>query len=191
MARHETQWQNHLTRLGGIWFGRNGPHRASSNQTVATQTHANRPSISGHTYALAQVPGELDTLQTRRQSGPGQERSERSQGSDRCHSERRTKSPERHLSLTSSAACRHRCALSQKLFTKRWITTVNYRANRRELSRIPPSNQCSILNDSACVYEHAVYNGFSFCCMSCDEASVCAIAQQCASFSDPGTENQS
>jgi hypothetical protein len=32
-------------------------------QTMAAQTHANKASTSSQTFALAQVPGELDTLQ--------------------------------------------------------------------------------------------------------------------------------
>jgi hypothetical protein len=63
MARNETRWQNHLTLLLGIRLGWEGPQRARSIQTMAPQTHADRPSTSGHMCALAQVPGELDTLQ--------------------------------------------------------------------------------------------------------------------------------
>ena len=32
-------------------------------RTMAAQIHANRPSTTGQTFALAQVPGKLDTLQ--------------------------------------------------------------------------------------------------------------------------------
>jgi hypothetical protein len=32
-------------------------------RTMAAQIHANKPSTTGQTFALAQVPGKLDTLQ--------------------------------------------------------------------------------------------------------------------------------
>ena len=137
LARHELRRQNRLTGLRAF-----SPARTENTRQI--QCGRWRHKIMPINYrppvkrSLWQKCPENWIRCRRKGVRTWQQSSERSQGSDRCQSERRTKSPERHLSPTSSAASRHQFALSQILFTKWWVTTVNYHSNRRVLSRFPP-----------------------------------------------------